>query len=275
LIAPRRVDASELDDVRSGVRRGPKVAELVARQLGRYVMNSGFAVGTLLPVERAMLEILGVGRPALREALRLLESWGLIRMKAGPRGGPEIRHPVSEDLSDSLSLVLEYADATLLDLQEARLALEPVAARLAAARVTPEELEALERSTRLTALESTESFWREAQHFHQLIADASHSQVVRALMGAMRGVLETLAVGVVVTVQREHTVAEHQALLAALRSGDGDAAESIMREHLLGTLRAWQEYSPKTLTTRIRWSPGVVAPPVVEELTRSSVRRVD
>src|SRR3954463_16835351 len=75
-------------------RRSPKACEVIARDLANYIVDNNLPEGAKLPVEKDMLETLGVGRTTLREALRLLETRGVLVIRAGPKGGPVVRHPV-------------------------------------------------------------------------------------------------------------------------------------------------------------------------------------
>ena len=100
----------------------------------------------MLPSEAVMMEGYGVGRNSVREALRILEIHGLIKIKPGPRGGPVVARVSSGDLARSVSLFFHALGATFGDLLNARLIVEPLMARLAAETITPESKEALSAS---------------------------------------------------------------------------------------------------------------------------------
>src|SRR6202034_1454610 len=88
----------------------------------------------------------GVGRTTLREALRLLETRGVLTIRPGPGGGPIVRHPKPADLSESLTLILRFRHASLGEVRDARRALEPMIANLAAEEITEEEIAELQAS---------------------------------------------------------------------------------------------------------------------------------
>ena len=87
-----------------------------------------------------MLEEYQVGRGTLRESLRFLELQGIMSLKPGPGGGPVVERPEATSLATSLMLLLQFTDAQYRVVAEARVALEPTMARLAAERMTPESL---------------------------------------------------------------------------------------------------------------------------------------
>ena len=112
-------------------KRQRKRSEVIARELSQYIVDSGLTPGTMLPREREMLEQLGVGRTTLREALRILEIRGLLTIRSGPGGGPVVRTPQPSDLTEALTLILQFQRATMLEVLDARIWLEPIAARMA------------------------------------------------------------------------------------------------------------------------------------------------
>ena len=87
---------------------------------------------------RRCSERYGVGRASLREALRILEVHGLIKIKPGPGGGPMVDQVDSRDFGRTTSFFFQVLGATIGDLLEARTVIEPMMARLAAQRMTPE-----------------------------------------------------------------------------------------------------------------------------------------
>src|SRR5207248_1815276 len=110
---------------------------------------------------------LGVGRTTLREALRLLETRGVLTIRAGPKGGPVVRRPSAEDFGDALALILQFEGASLSDVIEARNALEPMLARLAAPRIDADQA-VIDRLTAGDAEGSAEAMRRhltEAAHY--------------------------------------------------------------------------------------------------------------
>src|SRR4051812_42289837 len=90
-----------------------KASELLAAQLRADIASGKLAAGTTLPTEAKMMIEFGVGRPTLREALRLLESEALVRVRRGVRGGVEVLTPTTRPAAHCFSLLLSHAGSTL------------------------------------------------------------------------------------------------------------------------------------------------------------------
>lgn len=86
--------------------RIPKVADIVAETLRRKIVVGDYAPGQLLPPEAALMEAFDVARTTIRDALRVLETEGLLEVRRGGGGGGRVKAP-------STSLVADYAAALL------------------------------------------------------------------------------------------------------------------------------------------------------------------
>jgi DNA-binding FadR family transcriptional regulator len=250
------VQVSSLDGFRLETPRTPKTSELIARELAAYIVDNDLPAGTRLPNERDMLASLGVGRTTLREALRNLETRGVIRIRAGRQGGPVVRRPRAEDLSDALSLILQFEKASLSEVLHARAAIEPTTARLAAQLATADQLATL-RSTIDTMLEQADDqsvFLRENQMFHLTVAEASGSSVLRIFAESLSSIADGVRAGITYTGRRRRAVAAaHLRILEALEAKDPDAADAAMREHLTEAGNFWQAKYAHLYGAPVRW----------------------
>src|SRR3954454_17028374 len=120
-----------------------KLSTALADSITDTILKSGLQPGARLPSEREMREQFGVGRGTLREALRVLEAEGLITVRSGPHGGPVVAKPDADRLARLVILLLIGWGATLKDVYEVRIVLEPLAVAEAATAATPEQLEAI------------------------------------------------------------------------------------------------------------------------------------
>ena len=114
--------------------RVPKAAELVASDLRRQIIRGILTAGDALPNETALMEVYDVSRPTLREALRILESEGLVSVKRGAHGGARVHLPDIGVAAKYAALMLQVRGATIEDVFQARRVLEPAAVRMLAER---------------------------------------------------------------------------------------------------------------------------------------------
>jgi DNA-binding FadR family transcriptional regulator len=229
---------------------------VIARELANYIIDNNLPEGTMLPVEKEMLESLGVGRTTLREALRLLETRGVLSIRAGPKGGPVVRHPVPDQLADALTLILQFEGASLSSIFEARNALEPMLAELAASRISQGELEALDATiARMNeSPDDNDVFLSENQRFHSIIARASGSVVLRVFLETLKSLADGSTIGVEYTPRRRRAVADiHRRIADALRTHDGALAAERMHKHLEEAAEYWRRKYPNLYDRPVSW----------------------
>lgn len=242
--------------VHSNSRRRPKTSELLAGEIVNQIISNGYEDGTRLPSEREMLEIFDVGRSTLREALRLLEARGVITMRAGRNGGPIVRHPASTDLSEALTLLLQFEGSSVADVLAAREALEPAVTHVAAAKITPEQLQVLRETVELIAENGdAATFVRENQRFHSTLAEAADNPVLRTFSDTLKAITDGSRAGVKYTQRyRKSVVDAHLAIIEALERGDGETAAACMHDHLADSARHWRSKRSDLHMMEVRWA---------------------
>ncbi len=124
-------------------RNGRKTGEAVAATFRRRIANGELAVGDRLPTEDELIQAFGIARTTLREALRILESQGLIHIRRGRGGGATVTMPDLVRLAEPLAVVLQLRKTTTADLDAARVLIEPHLAAKLALHHTDEDLAAL------------------------------------------------------------------------------------------------------------------------------------
>ena len=123
---------------------GRKTHAVVVDELRGQILRGELAEGERLPVEEELTTHFGIARTTLREALRVLESQGLITIRRGRGGGPIVTHPDLAPISMTLAASLQLQGTSVGDLDEARRMIEPRIAGQLARSHRPEDLEALE-----------------------------------------------------------------------------------------------------------------------------------
>lgn len=237
-----------------------KQSEIVAREITKQIVSEQLPEGTRLPTEREMLETYQVGRSTLREALRLLESRGVLTVRPGRDGGPVVRRPRASDLGEALTLLMQFEGVPFSEVFAARQALEPRLAQMAAENMDEETLSALaECNERMAAdLNDRQLFRTENFRFHELVASAAHSPVLELFSAAVESIADGLAFGVVAADftygHRTLALEAHRNLLKAFRARDPEAAEEAMRVHLEEGRASWMAAYRELARQPVQWS---------------------
>lgn len=225
--------------------RPPKVSEMVAQRLVNYMIEEGLAPGTRLASEQVMQADLSVGRGTLREALRILESRGVIYIRPGAGGGAFVRRPEAEDLSEALTLIMQFEGGSIEHVIQTRRELELVALERAAKRLTKTDLANLEQSTRIIRQHPDDktTFVRESRNFHVTITDAAGLLPLRIFCRALHTITATAIMGVPYSASRSLSVADaHDRILSFLREGDAAGAVEAMSRHLEASSDFWKTH---------------------------------
>jgi DNA-binding FadR family transcriptional regulator len=239
--------------------RPAKLPQRVASAIVEEIVGRDLGSGESLPSEAELAERFGVSRASIREALRILEAFGVVRVKPGKNGGNEVGVIDAEALARTLALVFRIARATYRDLMDARLVIEPFMARRAAERQDPatmDELRALlEREERSTA--GTPEGDRIALAFHWLVCGSSGNPVMDALGQAIHALYgDRLAADLLYDPGCWTTARSiHQEIGAAILAGDGRRAQELMASHMEDFLALQAERTPWLLDELVAWTP--------------------
>lgn len=215
-----------------------KLSQAVLDRLKERIDSGELAPGEQLPSERELMETLGVGRPAVREALQALERSGIITITHGERARvvvPSAASLVAQIAGGALHL-LRTRPNTLEHLKEARVFLEAGLARMAAERATPTGIDMLHARVeqQRRSRPRTGEFLDGDMAFHRQIAEMTGNPIFPALIEAMFGWLAGSYRSLVRAPGAESlTLAEHERILTAIAARNSDQAEAAMREHLL------------------------------------------
>ena len=176
--------------------RAVKTSERIASAIVADIVASDLKEGDRLPNEMAMTSQFGVGRGSLREALRILEVHGVISLRSGPGGGPVIIATDPRDVARSFSLYLHLNRATIRELIQARLFIEPIIVRMAAEAHEPAGLARLSRAVAAEAAlpPGDPDFIAASNNFHYVLATLSGNKVIDLLATSLKDVYTTRVV---------------------------------------------------------------------------------
>ncbi len=234
--------------------RNERASTRVARNIVNDIQKRQLPSGAQLDSEHVMIEKQGASRATVREALRFLELQGALKMKAGPGGGPVVSEPSVDHLAGALSLQLQFANATLRAVLEARRSIYPVLVSEAAENATDEDIRALKESLQrlYEATEDSDATAREARHFYELVATASKNLVLGFLVNALHHLSENS--GIEYDVQhRQASARQADKILQAIENRDADQAHAISKKMHAAAWRYWEKHAPDLLDAPVSW----------------------
>lgn len=213
----------------------PKASDVLADHIRQQIRDGTLPEGTALPVERELAAAVGLGRQTVRDALRVLEIEGLVVTRAGRAGGSFVRRPDAGTLERNLHALVSGRGIRFRSLLEAREALEPAAARLAALHRTRADLAMLDSAAaRLVAADDVPTFLQCNADWHVAIATASHNEIIEAVVSSLsRVILRSTDIDELNSdATMAATLKAHDRILAAIRAGDADRAAAAMAKHV-------------------------------------------
>jgi DNA-binding FadR family transcriptional regulator len=227
----------------------PKASDVLANELRERILNGEFAEGTALPTERELVAQTRMSRTTVREALRILEIQGLLRIKAGRAGGTFVQHPGKESVATTVGLLIRGQQLRLSSIHETREAIEPFCARLAAQNRTDEDLAALDAANAAIAAEGTlEDFLQANVDWHIAVATASHNEILAGMMIALSRAIFTATNNRGFVDEKIRTITEkaHRTVTEAIRKQDAEASMRRMSRHVHAYAEAALEVEERT-----------------------------
>lgn len=254
-----------IDSRRSSKLRVQKLSEVVAAKIRRDIVTGVLKSDDTLPAEAQLIEQLEVSRPTLREALRILEAEGLIEVTRGMRKGARILPPGDVAVARFVGLALQFRNASVGDVYQMRMLLEPKAARLAAEHNPVEagkalraQLEIVEaRAEEATLSNRFESIQHEVRLFHDVMIQWSGNATMQVISSALQQLTEhhaALAYRVRPIMTQEDRQKQIAIWLSSLKkltrlieSGRADEAEAHWALHLRKAGEQWFDKVGQTL----------------------------
>lgn len=196
------------------------------------LVEQRFRVGDKLPNELELAEELGISRVTLREAIRVLCTRGLVEIRRG-RGTYVVSGDPATAAEQDVSSPLTVPDATIRDLLEIRLMVEPMAAYYAAKRASEQEVAHID-SHRLRIEELAaegKSVLKEEQDFHNAISMASHNHLMERLLPIInKSIIADL---LFFKESVDYSLQDHREIVHCIRTHSAEAARTAMRLHII------------------------------------------
>lgn len=240
--------------------RVPKTSELVARQIRNAIIRGELRDGDTLPAEANLISEFEVSRPTIREAVRILESEGLVTVVRGARGGARISSPNYEMIERAAGITLQAQLVSIGDVYEMRTLIEPPAARLVAERNSEKAVPILRSfvDNEMANIKDRMAVTLLIAEFHRLLMDLSGNKTLNIFSQALHSLVQAhLSLSVR---KREELDAEfserqlryglksHARLVDLIEAKNGAAAEAHWKEHMEAAGRVWlAQVGPKSV----------------------------
>jgi GntR family transcriptional regulator, transcriptional repressor for pyruvate dehydrogenase complex len=215
--------------------REPLGAE-VARRLLDYLLSGAVRPGDRIPSERQLAELLGVNRPAVREAIRALGFLGLLEVRQG--SGTYFRGPDQDLLFRLFEWTLLFGEGEARDLLETRADLEIIVSGRAAERRTDADVAGLKQLLDRMRDSDAAEFPDADVAFHAKIAEAARNVVLKDMLASIRTMIRgwvgrnIRAAGTTKIAYRDHVP-----IYKAIAAGDPEAAQAAMAAHMRAATR--------------------------------------
>lgn len=211
-----------------------RISDQVLSQLKNSILKGRFKPGQKLPSERELIETFNVSRAGIREAIRALELTGFVTIRQGPTGGAYVTDPSYDVVAGAYLDLFMVGKVSASELRQARLKLEPEAARLAAINATDRDKtrlrQAMEAETEGPA-EGPEEIARNTR-IHYIVAEICGNRLYESMIYALLRLTEEIVGVVKPTTTRLHQLSEHGRIVEAIANGDGPAAAAAMADHV-------------------------------------------
>jgi GntR family transcriptional regulator, transcriptional repressor for pyruvate dehydrogenase complex len=212
-----------------------RLSEEILSQLREAILRGQFKAGEKLPSERELTEQFRVSRGAVREAIRVLENTGFVKIRHGAGGGAYVTELTFRSLGEGFLDLFLANKLTISELIQARKHIEPEVARLAALRINDEHRQKLEK-----ALEQEKSppasnvqYMQRFTHVHYILAEMCGNYIFEAIVNSMFKLTHEILTAIdPMDLKSMHGEGDHDPIVEAVIAGDPEAAARAMTNHL-------------------------------------------
>ncbi|HIT65740.1 MAG TPA: FadR family transcriptional regulator [Candidatus Merdisoma merdipullorum] len=213
-----------------------KLSEIVVERLNAQIRSGELKSGEKLPTERALAESMGVSRTVIREAIRLMVDKNILELRNG-RG--YVRQLTFDEIVTNICGSIVPGQISLLEIMEVRTVLELYIVKKAAENITEQQIEELQES-----IDKMDQLMKEGDKgsveesaFHRGLAEAAGNSALKSIYVLCEELFNSTQHFTWKGVQSVHgapntAVADHQAILDALKEHNANRAELLMQAHM-------------------------------------------
>lgn len=219
------------------VKSPTRLPEAIVRQIENKILLGQLKPDSMLPPETNLMKQFGVSRNTVREALRMLEASGMIKIKQGSRGGSLVTRLTNEFIGEFLLKALRLSGVSGANLYQFRLVLEPsMVEMLAKMYIDPELLSEMGKNIEEVKelFKANEVTGYRNMDFHVLLAMATGNPMFIIILNTLRSCLDVITPIVKIRPKTQNdTIGHHQKILDAIKKQDPVKARRQMHKHLV------------------------------------------
>lgn len=208
-----------------------KLSEIIITKLKEKVFSGELRTGDKLPSERELVQQFDTSRITVREAIKTLETLGLIEIRRGSSGGAFVRAINSTCYSDLYCDMLGQGLIDISDITEVRLMMEPQIAKLAAERASKKDIIQMKACIDEAKLHLLEPKIPRSTniHFHNLVAESTHNRMIYLEITAItRIMIKNVDYSSLDNYSISKTIERHERIFKAIENGDSELASREM-----------------------------------------------
>jgi len=213
-----------------------RISNLIESQIKRAILEHNYNAGDRIPPERELAEMFAASRTSVREALRVLERSGFLKIRKGVQGGAYVAEGSSTHIVQSMVEMFEFRQISLEEILYARLIIEPALAAEAALKATPEDVESLRQANKTLreGYKTGDPAIENVPNSHRIISQISGNRVIWMIMDVLMDVHTARMSNIKLDDDaKEQILAEHEKIIEAIRKKDQKTAFERMRRHIL------------------------------------------
>ena len=238
----------------ANTKRAQKTHEVIADRIREKIVNGTLKAGDLLPAEDELTLEMGVARTTLREALRVLESQGLIAIRHGRGGGPVVTHPNLDPIATALAVSLQLQGTTVADLDAARRVIEPHIAGQLARKHSKADIKALEKAIDLAQVASDDNdaaaFVQAVVGVHETLIERSGNKTLATLSHLLHVLVQSFYARTVPSLDQammNGAIKSYRKLVELIRTGQAEKATAHWVAQMNYTISSRSPKEPVTI----------------------------
>jgi len=252
----RRAARPSVSEQSPSLPRVLKTSERVALDIVRDIVDQGLKSGDRLPPEAEMLGQYRVSRSSLREALRLLETQGLIAIRPGAGAGTVVCEAAPNNLGRTMTLYFHFADVTYQELLDTWMLIEPMLAELAARNPDAEARRAI-MGPFLADSQTATGVFRSVpagSSFHGAVARLARNRSLEMTARAIGAIVSDHILQLKTRTELESFIIdEHATLARSIMDGRPGLSRELMAEHVAHLIADFRHFWPSKVGERVRW----------------------